>query len=371
MSRQLFMTFVGRGRFIILILIKHHKYMKYKILGRSGLRVSELCLGTMTFGEELGIGASEAVSRQIYDAYREAGGNFVDTANIYTVGTSERMTGKFIGHERDQIVLASKFSMSTHTQDPNASGNNRKNMVQGLEASLKRLNTEYLDIFWVHGWDQTTRIDEIMRGLDDLVRAGKVLHIGISNFPAWLIAQANTLAEERGLTPFTAVQMHYNLVERSIETDFFDLSAAQDMAILPWSPLAGGLLTGKFNPETEHKATADARLNSASYGPAMLAEHRIRIAQGLVELANTMGCTPSQLALAWLLQRPAGTVIPILGARTLAQFKDNLGCVDIALNTTQIEALDALAPPPVSYPASLFKTDFYRQLMHGDAQVEL
>jgi aryl-alcohol dehydrogenase-like predicted oxidoreductase len=344
--------------------------MKYKLLGRSGLRVSELCLGTMTFGEELGTGASEAVSRQIYDSFREAGGNFVDTANIYTAGTSERMVGKFISSERDQVVVASKYSMSTNMQDPNASGNNRKNMVQGLEASLKRMNTDYLDLFWVHGWDQVTRIGEIMRGLDDLVRAGKVLHIGVSNFPAWLIAQANTLAEERGLTPFTAVQMHYNLVERSIETDFFDLCAAQDMAILPWSPLAGGLLTGKFNPEAEHKADADARLNSASYGPAMLAEHRIRIAQGLVELAETIGCTPSQLALAWLLHRPEGTVIPILGARKLEQFKDNLGCLDIELNQTQVDALDELAPPPVTYPASLFKTDFYRMMRHGEAKID-
>jgi aryl-alcohol dehydrogenase-like predicted oxidoreductase len=344
--------------------------MKYKELGRSGLRVSELCLGAMTFGEELGTGASKAVSKQIYDAYREAGGNFIDTANIYTSGTSERMVGEFISSEREQVVVASKYSMSTNMQDPNASGNNRKNMVQGLEASLKRMNTDYLDLFWVHGWDQTTRIDEIMRGLDDLVHAGKVLHIGISNFPAWLIAQANTLAQERGLTPFTAVQMHYNLVERSIETDFFDLCAAQDMAILPWSPLAGGLLTGKFNPEAEHKADADARLNSASYGPAMLAEHRIRIAQGLVELAETIGCTPSQLALAWLLHRPEGTVIPILGARKLEQFKDNMGCLAIELNATQIEALDELAPPPLTYPASLFKTDFYRMMMHGEAKID-
>ncbi|MCP4000007.1 MAG: aldo/keto reductase [Gammaproteobacteria bacterium] len=343
--------------------------MKYKILGRSGLRVSELCLGAMTFGEELGTGASEAVSRQIYDAYREAGGNFVDTANIYTLGTSESMTGRFIAPERDKIVLASKYSMATNRQDPNASGNNRKNMVQGLEASLKRLNTEYLDLFWVHGWDQITRIDEIMRGLDDLIRAGKVLHIGISNFPAWLIAQANTLATERGLTPFTAVQMHYNLVERSIETDFFDLCKAQDMALLPWSPLAGGLLTGKFNPEAESKADVDARLNKAAYGPAMLAEQRIRIAQGLAEQAKTVGCTPSQLALAWLLHRPEGTVIPLLGARKLEQFKDNLGCLDIQLNQAQIYALDVLAPPPVTYPASLFQTDFYRQMMHGDAEV--
>jgi len=344
--------------------------MKYKILGRSGLRVSELCLGAMTFGEELGTGASEAVSRQIYDRYRDAGGNFVDTANIYTMGTSEKMVGDFVRAERDRIVLASKYSMTTAAADPNCSGNHRKNMVQALEASLQRLGTEYLDVFWVHGWDQTTRIDEVMRGLDDLVRAGKVLHLGASNLPAWLISQANTLAAERNMTPFTALQLHYNLVERSIEADFFDLAKAQDMALTAWSPLAGGLLTGKFNRDAARKAAADARLNKAAYGPAMLAEHRLSIAEGLTDLAGTIGCEPSQLALAWLLHRPAGSVIPILGARTLEQFEANLACLDIALNATQIEQLDALNPPPPVYPASLFKTDFYRQMMHGEQTVE-
>jgi aryl-alcohol dehydrogenase-like predicted oxidoreductase len=320
----------------------------------------------MTFGEELGTGASEAVSRQIYDRYRDAGGNFVDTANIYTMGTSERMLGDFVRPEREHIVLASKYSMTTAAADPNSSGNHRKNMVQALDASLKRLGTDYLDIFWVHGWDQTTRIDEVMRGLDDLVRAGKVLHLGASNLPAWLVSQANTLATERNMTPFAALQLHYNLVERSIETDFFDLATAQDMALTAWSPLAGGLLTGKFNRDADKELAADARLNKAAYGPAMLAEQRLRIAEGLTELAATIGCQPSQLALAWLLHRPAGSVIPILGARTLEQFDANLACLDIQLNQTQIDELDALNPPPPFYPASLYRTDFYQQMMHGE-----
>lgn len=343
--------------------------MKYKLLGRSGLRVSELCLGAMTFGEELGTGASEAVSRQIYDRYRAAGGNFVDTANIYTMGTSERMLGDFIRPEREHIVVASKYSMTTDAVDPNSSGNHRKNMVQALEASLKRLGTDYVDVYWVHGWDQMTRIDEVMRGLDDMVRAGKVLHLGASNMPAWLISQANTLATERNMTPFSALQLHYNLVERSIEADFFDLAAAQDMALTAWSPLAGGLLTGKFNRDAGEKASADARLNKAAYGPAMLAEHRLSIAEGLTELARTIGCQPSQLALAWLLHRPASSVIPILGARTLEQFENNLACLELQLNQTQVEELDALNPPPPVYPASLFGTDFYQQMMHGEKRI--
>ena len=343
--------------------------MKYKILGRSGLRVSELSLGAMTFGEETGMGSTAAVARQIYDRYRELGGNFIDTANIYTHGTSERMLAEFLATERSQVVLASKYSMTTQPGDPNGSGNHRKNMVQALEASLRRLDTEYLDIYWVHGWDGLTRIDEVMRALDDQVRLGKILHIGASNMPAWLISQANTLAAERCWTPFTALQLHYNLVERSIEADFFDLATSQDMAITAWSPLAGGLLTGKFNRAADPDKAVNARLKSAPYGAAMLAEHRLNIAEGLTELAKTIGCDPAQLALAWLMHRPQGSVIPIIGARSMAQFENNLECLNLGLNQTQIEELDALNPPPPVYPASLFKTDFYRAMMHGEKRI--
>lgn len=331
--------------------------------------MSALCLGAMTFSENAGEGASPAVARKIFDHYRDAGGNFIDTANIYSGGGSERLVGEFARSERDALVIASKYSMSTRPDAANCSGNHRKNMVQALEASLQRLRTDYLDILWVHGWDGRTRIDELMRALDDLVRAGKVLHLGVSNFPAWLISHANTLAMERNMTAFTAVQMHYNLVERSIETDFFELCAAQDMAITAWSPLAAGLLTGKFNRDAsaDVKAGSDARLNRAEYGPAMLAEHRLAVAEQLSELAAECGCSPPQLALAWLLQRPQGRVVPILGARTLAQFEDNLQCLSVDLDHETISALDSLSPPARSYPASLFATDFYTRMMHGNS----
>jgi len=339
--------------------------MKNKLLGRSGLRVSELCLGAMTFGEESNFGAPETTARQIFDRYCELGGNFIDIANIYNAGTSERMVGDFVRGQRDAFVIASKFSMSTDLENPNASGNNRKNMVQALEASLQRIGTDYLDVYWVHGWDQLTRVDELMRALDDMVRSGKVLHVAVSNMPAWVISQANTLAEERGQSAFSAVQMHYNLVERSIETDFFALCEQQDMAVLAWSPLAGGLLTGKFNRDADQSSTSDSRLKKTEYGPAMLVEHRLAIAEGLTAVAKRLDCTPSQLALAWLLHRPQGRVIPILGARTVEQFEDNLGCLDISLEAADIAELDALAPPAVTYPASLFATDFYRRMIHG------
>lgn len=344
--------------------------MKNIILGRSGLRVSELCLGTMTFSEAAGVGASPAVARRIYERYREAGGNFIDTANIYTDGSSERLVGEFVRAERDAIVVASKYSMTTSPGDSNCSGNHRKNLVQALEASLKRLDTDYLDVLWLHGWDGLTRVDEVMRALDDQVRAGKVLHLGVSNCPAWYISQANTLAQERNMTAFTAVQMHYNLMERSIETDFFGLCEAQNMAVTAWSPLAAGLLTGKFNRDADPATATDARLRKAEYGPALLADSRLVLAEALTKLAGKAACSPSQLALAWLLQRPQGRVIPILGARTLEQFEDNLGCLKLQLDAYQVAALDGLSAPVPGYPASLFATDFYRRMIHGQNSVE-
>jgi aryl-alcohol dehydrogenase-like predicted oxidoreductase len=336
--------------------------MKYKILGSSGLRVSELCLGTMTFCAKGGTDTQPADAKVMYDEFRSAGGNFVDTANIYTGGESETQLGKLIAADRAGIVLASKYSMTTAASDPNAAGNHRKNMVQAIEGSLARLQTDYIDIYWVHGWDRMTRIDEVMRGLDDLVRAGKILHIGVSNCPAWWISQANTLASERHMTAFTALQLHYNLVERSIEADFFDLAAAQDMALTAWSPLAGGLLSGKYNTDKD----AEGRLTKVSYGAGLLAEHRLKIAQGVADMAADIGCEPAALALAWLLHRPQGTVIPIIGARTLEQFAANMACLEIDLSADQIATLDELNVPAPVYPASLFKSEFFSQMIAGE-----
>lgn len=340
--------------------------MKYKVLGRSGLQVSELCLGAMTFGEEMGIGAAEAESRAVFDGFLAAGGNFIDTANIYNRGTSERMLGRFIGKERDFLVIASKYSLNTRRDDPNAGGNHRKNLVQSLEASLSRLGTSYLDLYWVHGWDRHTNLAELMRALDDQVRAGKVLHVGISNAPAWVVAAANTLAVERGWTPFTAMQLHYNLVERSIERDFFELARAQDMAVTPWSPLAGGLLTGKFDREAPAAGRSGARLANSPMAARTLREANIVAAEGLSALAREIGCRPAQLALAWLMQRADATVVPIIGARSRAQLDENLGCLRLRLGPAEIERLDALTAPVPDYPRSLLASEFFHRMMHGD-----
>src|SRR6202041_3532645 len=221
--------------------------MRYRLLGKSGLRVSELCLGTMTFGEDWGWGASKDESRKVYDAFLEAGGKFIDTANVYTNGTSERFLGEFIRGDRQSVVLATKYSNAAPGNDPNAAGNHRKSMMQALEASLKRLQTDYIDLYWVHIWDGITPTEEVMRGLDDIVRQGKVLYVGISDAPAWWVAQANTLAELRGRTRFIGLQIEYSLIERTVERELIPMAKAFNLGLVAWSPLAGGLLSGKYH----------------------------------------------------------------------------------------------------------------------------
>src|SRR5258708_271550 len=230
--------------------------MRYKLLGHSGLRVSELCLGTMTFGEDLGWGAPKDEARRMFDAFREAGGNFMDTANGYTNGTSERFLGDFIHADREQVVLATKYGFATtppnanQPVDVNNAGSQRKNMLQAVEASLRRLKTDYLDLYWLHGWDPLTPVEEVLRAFDDLVRQGKVLYIGISNTPAWIVSQANTLAKLSGWTPFIAMEIEYNLIERTPERELLPMAHAFDLGVTVWSPLGSGVLTGKYNNQS-------------------------------------------------------------------------------------------------------------------------
>src|SRR6266446_2112353 len=223
--------------------------MNYRLLSNSGLRVSEAALGTMTFGEDWGWGSAKDEARRVYDAFREAGGNFIDTANFYTNGTSESFLGEFMEGHRQSLVMATKYSLANPGTDPNAAGNHRKNMVQAVEASLKRLQTDYIDLYWVHIWDQITPVEEVMRALDDLVRQGKVLYVGISDAPAWWIAQANTLATLRAWSPFVGLQVEYSLIERTVERELVPMAKALNLGVLAWSPLAMGLLTGKYHGE--------------------------------------------------------------------------------------------------------------------------
>ncbi|RPJ45137.1 MAG: aldo/keto reductase, partial [Candidatus Latescibacterota bacterium] len=277
--------------------------MKYRLLGRSGLRVSELCLGTMTFGEEWGWGASKEESRKIFDLFAELGGNFVDTANRYTEGTSEKWVGEFLGAERHRFVLGTKYTLITRPDDPNGSGNHRKSLVRSLEESLRRLGTDFVDLYWVHAWDFRTPIEEVMRALDDVVRAGKVLYAGVSDTPAWIVSRANTIAELRGWTPFVALQVEYSLVERTVERELLPMARALDLAVTPWAPLGAGVLTGKFTRGARPAAT---RLKE---GSSKLGERPLAIARAVDAVADARGVPSSQVALAWLRSR-RGNVIP-------------------------------------------------------------
>ena len=317
--------------------------MKLRTLGRSGLRVSELCLGTMTFGEDWDWGASPEVSRRLFDAYRDAGGNFVDTANLYTNGSSERIVGELVREDRDEIVLATKYTDAMGGGGAvNAAGNHRKNMVQSLEASLTRLGTDRVDLFWVHSWDFATPADEIMRALDDLVSAGKILYVGISDAPAWAIARCNTLAELRGWTAFVAMQLEYSLIERTGERELLPMGEALGITPLAWSPLAGGLLTGKYTSGDEKR---EGRMSKIDGHP--LDERNLGIARALVEVARELDARAPQVALAWLLERGA---IPVVGATKVHQLEDNLNAVSVTLTEAQRARLDEASAPSLGFP---------------------
>jgi len=336
--------------------------MRYKLLGNSGLRVSELCLGTMTFGEDWGWGASPEESRKVYDAFLEAGGNFIDTANIYTNGTSEKLLGEFMQGHRERIVLATKYTNAAPGTDPNAAGNQRKSMVQAVEASLKRLKTEYIDLYWLHIWDQITPIEEVMRAFDDLVRQGKILYVGVSDMPAWVVAKANTLADLRGWTPFVGLQIEYSLIERTPERELLPMAASLGLGVTAWSPLAGGVLTGK---QLEVAGTKDSRQSNPMMKELMTSDARKEaIAREVVAVARECGHSPAQIALAWLRQRTT-PVIPIIGARKLAQVKDNLACVGLKLDPALVARLDAVSRIEMGFPHDFFAAEMVRSMSSG------
>jgi aryl-alcohol dehydrogenase-like predicted oxidoreductase len=335
--------------------------MRYRLLGKSGLRVSELCLGTMTFGEEWGWGSSQDESRQILNAFLEAGGNFIDTANVYTNGTSETMLGEFLRGRRDSAVLTTKYTNAMPGADPNSAGNQRKNMMRAVEASLKRLQTDYIDLYWLHIWDRITPLEEVMRAFDDLVRQGKILHAGVSDMAAWAVARANTLAELRGWTPFVGLQIEYSLVERTVERDLLPMAEALGLGVTAWSPLGGGVLTGKYK---------SGQAQDARYGTEMMRQHMpstdrtASVVEAVQAVAREVGRSPAQVALAWLRQRPV-PVIPIVGARRLEQFRDNLVCLDLRLSEAQVARLDAASRVELGFPHDFYTRDMVKVFVYG------
>lgn len=336
--------------------------MNYRLLGHSGLRVSELSLGTMTFGEDWGWGAAKDEARKIYDAYREAGGNFIDTANVYTNGASERILGEIMKGHRDEVVLATKYTNGPEGQGPNAGGNQRKSMMRAVEASLERLQTDYIDLYWMHIWDKITPVEEVMRGFDDLVSQGKVLHAGVSDAPAWWVAQANTLAALRGWSPFIALQIEYSLVERTVERELIPMAKALGLGVTAWSPLAGGVLTGKYN---DGQPAGEARYSNESMRTFLPQRDRQdRVVAALRTASQQTGRSLAQVALAWLRYREV-PVIPIIGARKLSQFQDNLASLTLELSAEQVKALDDASRIELGFPHEFYGRDIVRNFVYG------
>lgn len=346
--------------------------MNYQLLGRSGLRVSDLCLGTMTFGEDWGWGAAKDEARKIYDAFREAGGNFIDTANIYTNGSSEKLVGEFIAGHREEVVVATKYTNATSGfsgkpgTDANAGGNQRKNMVQAVEASLKRLGTDYIDLYWQHIWDGMTPVEEVMRAFDDLIRAGKVLYVGISDAPAWVVSKSNTLAELHGWTRYVGLQIEYSLLERTVERELVPMAKDQQMTMLAWSPLRNGLLTGKYLPENVKQSEAEgARMHSEMMKGFGTVEESVHgTVREIVAVGEQLGVSAAQVALAWLRTRPV-PVIPIISARKLTQVEDNIRSLDVTLSAEQIARLDKASAVSMGFPHDFLALDPVKAIVYG------
>jgi aryl-alcohol dehydrogenase-like predicted oxidoreductase len=320
----------------------------YITLGRSGLRVSPFCLGAMTFGEDFGWGASAEDSDTMLAAYLERGGNFIDTANVYTNGHSEKIVGDFFAKSdarRDRVVIGTKFFCSLFEGDPNGGGAGRKALMQQAEASLRRLRTDYIDVYWLHMWDRATPIEETLRGLEDLVTSGKVRYIGLSDLPAWKVSEAQTIAHFRGWSPIIALQLEYNLLERTVEGELIPMAQAMGIGVMPWSPLKSGFLSGKFSRDN---AVVVDSARTARVGVPSEADHVV--IDALKTVAADMGASPATVALAWVHGRP-GVSSTLIGARRMDQLVANFAALDLKLTADQIAALDAVSKPALSFPA--------------------
>ena len=330
--------------------------MKYKLLGRSGLKVSELCLGTMGFGTANGWGADKTASFDIMEAFANAGGNFLDTANIYKLGTSEKIIGEFVSpRDRDYFVIATKYSLKDNTTNPNASGNNRKNMMRSVEESLKRLQTDFIDVLYLHIWDDLTPIDEVLRGLDDLIRQGKVNYAAISDTPAWIVSKGNTMAELMGWSQLVALQIEYSLLQRTPERELTPMARHYGMTVTPWAPLAGGALTGKYLQGGQGRVKPESNRRDPNSE---------RITREVMAVADRLGVTPGNVALQWTRQQ-GFECIPIVGATRLEQLQENLGMLDLVLPEEDLRRLDEASAIDLGFPGKFFREDGVRQNNFG------
>ncbi len=337
----------------------------YVTLGRSGLRVSPLCLGAMTFGEDLGWGSSVEESRGIMDQYIAAGGNFIDTANFYTKSHSEKIIGDHLGHDpakRDRLVIATKFSGNLYPGDPNGGGSGRKSIINACENSLRRLQTDYIDLYWLHNWDPHTPIDETLATLEDLVRAGKVRYVGVSDTPAWKVAQANVMARFRGWSEFIGLQIEYSLLERSVEQELVPLALEFGLGITPWSPLKSGILSGKYNRRNQSVSKADR----GSFMSHLLNEKTYALIDELERIAQAHDSTVARVSLAWVRVQP-GVTSTLIGARRMSQLQDNLASLDLTLSAEELAHLDALTKPTFGFPQSM--QSLFPAIHHGGTSV--
>jgi aryl-alcohol dehydrogenase-like predicted oxidoreductase len=345
---------------------------EYVLLGRSGLRVSRFCLGTMTFGTDWGWGSAEDASRQIFNRFLDSGANFIDTADGYTNGTSETLIGKFLKQrgDRDRVVIATKFGFGREPGNPNSGGNGRKNIYSALESSLRRLQTDYIDLYWLHNWDTFTPADELMLSLNDLVRSGKVRYIGFSNCPGWYLGRAAAIADCRGYERIIGLQLEYSLVNRAIEREHIPAALELGMGITPWSPLASGLLSGKYQ-SAKGDFRGEGRLQAVKEHPAfggVLNDRNWKVAAEVTEVAKQIGRTPAQVALNWVTNRPAVSST-IIGATKIQQLEQNLAALDFAIPAELSKQLDVISAPELAYPYYFFYKKEFRDMVSGNTTV--
>lgn len=338
----------------------------YSLLGRSGLRVSPLCLGTMTFGTEWGWGSDESAARAIFDRYIAAGGNFIDTADLYTNGKSEEFLGRFMKDtgNRDALVVATKFTFNARPGDPNAGGNSRKRMIEAVDGSLRRLQTNYIDLYWLHAWDTMTPEEEVMSAFDALVRAGKIRYIGLSDTPAWYLASCQRLAQWRGWEPLCALQLEYSLIERNIEREHVPAAQHFGMGICPWSPLGSGLLTGRYTREKKGEGRLTATAGSDNPVFQKFTDRNFEIVDALMGVARSMGRSPAQVALNWITKRP-GVTSTIIGATKLNQLDDNLTALEFDIPAELAAKLETVSRPPVQFPYIFFSEPLQGMIRGG------
>ena len=336
--------------------------LRYRPLGNSGLRVSEICLGTMSFGEAWGFGADEATSFKVLDAYAEAGGNFLDTANKYHGGETEEIVGRWLRGKRDRFVVATKYTLAMDHEDPNTAGNHRKNLQRSLDESLQRLQTDYIDLMWVHAWDELTPYETTMRALDDAVRSGKVLYVGVSDTPAWIVSASNVLAELRGWSSYVGLQIEYSLLQRTPERELLPMADHYGLSVLAWAPLGAGVLTGKY---TRPGADNDSLRSASNEQRGRTSEESLSVARAVDTVADEIGVSSAQVATAWV-KSHGNRYIPIVGARKVSQIEDSLGAARIALSDAQLQRLDEVSRVSLGFPHDFLSADGVRDLVYSE-----